>query len=90
MDCYEKLDRDDLEFLVYLLIAFSRGTEIEFECLGKSYFVETCEGGIRACENVENSKEYIYTLPEFFFEQFIIDGKPFIERLNDITSYSIL
>ena len=57
MDCYEKLDRDDLEFLVYLLIAFSRGTEIEFECLGKSYFVETCEGGIRACENVEISKE---------------------------------
>lgn len=86
----EKLDKDDLEFLVELLIAFSRGTEIEFECLGKEYFIETVDGGISAQENKENAKEFIYSLPELFFEQFMIDGKPFIERLNDITSYGIL
>ncbi|MDE6441610.1 MAG: hypothetical protein K2L12_02530 [Clostridia bacterium] len=84
------LDKEDLEFIIDLLISFSRGTEIEFECLGKEYFIETVDGGICARENTENAKEYIYSIPEFFFEQFMIDGKPFIERLNDITSYGIL
>ena len=85
------LNKEDLEFIIDLLISFSRGTEIEFECLGKTYFVKTVKDGISVVEiKNSNATAQIFSLPEFFFEQFLIDGKPFIERLNDITSYGVL
>lgn len=84
------LDKDDLEFIIDLLIAFSHGTEIEFECLGKGYFVQGSTYDITVQESTENAEKHTYHLPEDFFEQFMIDGKPFIERLGDITSYGIL
>lgn len=84
------LDMEDLEFIIDLLIAFSHGTEIEFECLGKDYFVSGSTYDITVQECNENAEKHTYHLPEDFFEQFMIDGKPFIERLNDIISYSIL
>lgn len=84
------LDKQDLEFIIDLLISFSHGTEIQFECLGKKYFVNGSTYDITAQECIENAEKHTYHLPEDFFEQFIIDGKPFIERLNDITSYGIL
>ena len=83
------LDKEDLEFVIDLLISFSRGTEIEIDCLGKEYFIESVKGGISARNVTDDLPAEIFTIPEFFFERFMIEGKPFIERIGDITDFAI-
>ena len=75
-----KFDKEDLEEIIDFFIMFSRHDEFNFGYDDMYYGVDyTTDGKIWVYEDIENGKSYYFNTPENFFDEFLLDGKPFIE-----------
>lgn len=83
---FSKLDREDLEFVADMMFVFSHCDVTAFEYNGIDFCVDYMDGKIWVYEDKENGRDFYFDLPEDFFEVFLLDGEPFIKRLNEIAS----
>lgn len=83
---FSKMSREDLEFVAEMLVVFNHHDETGFEQCGIDFGVDYKDDKIWVYEDKENGRNFYFTLPEDFFEVFLLDGKPFLDKLDEIAT----
>lgn len=82
-----KLSKENSEYIAELRRIISAHDETAFGYNGIDYGIDYKGDKIWVYENSDGGKDYYFENADDFFYHFILDGKPFIERLNDLTQY---
>ena len=81
------LDEESFEIYQSFISIFASFTEQGFGYNGVDYGIDYENGKILIYEDKKDGREWLFDTPEDFFEHFMLDGKPIIEKLNDLTDY---
>ena len=82
----EKMSRIDLEFVAEMMFVFSHNDETHFEKDGIDFGIDYKDNKIWVYEDKKDGRNFYFTLPEDFFEVFLLDGDPFLDKLNAIAT----
>ncbi len=80
----KKLDRDDLEFVAEMMFIFNHHDETGFEQCDIEFGVDYKDDKIWVYEDKENGRNFYFKSAEDFFEVFLLDGKQFLDKLDEI------
>lgn len=81
------LNEKSLEIYQDFISAFKNFDEQGFGYNGVEYCIDYKNGKICIYEDKENGLKWLFDTPEDFFENFILDGKPIIKLLEELTDY---
>lgn len=81
------LSEESLEIYQDFIAIFKSYTIQMFGYNGVDYCIDYEGRQILIYEDKENGQKWSFDTPEDFFENFILDGKPIIKRLEELTDY---
>lgn len=81
------LNAKSFEIYQDFICSFNNFDEQGFGYKGVEYCIDYENGKICIYEDKENGQKWVFDTPEDFFECFILDGKPIIELLEELTDY---
>lgn len=81
------LSKSSFEIYQDFVNSFKNYDEQGFGYNGIEYLIDYENGKILIYEDKENGRKCVFDTPEDFFEHFMLDGKPIIERLEELTDY---
>lgn len=82
-----ELRKENAEYIAELRQIIAAHDETGFGYNGIDYGIDYKDGKIWVYENMDGGKDYYFENADDFFYHFMLDGKPFIERLDDLTEY---
>ncbi len=82
-----KLSKENSEYIAELRRIIAAHDETGFGYNGIDYGIDYKGDKIWVYENADGGKDYYFENADDFFYHFMLDGKPFIERLDDLTEY---
>ena len=81
------LSAESFEIYQDFMSFFASFNEQGFGYNGVEYCIDYENGKIMIYEDKKGGREWFFDTPEDFFEHFMLDGKPIIERLEELTDY---
>ncbi len=84
-----KYNLNEKSFKIYqnFISIFEYYDEQGFGYNGVEYGIDYENGKICIYEDKEHGQKWYFESPDDFFKHFMLDGKPIIERLEELTDY---